>query len=416
MECQRMRRGIDNVIGGDHVRRVSQPHTVRSLVTSIIGLRGARIARNASQIRRLDAWHYKVRSQSSSAWYNVSWQKRFWRCDCKFNTRTHQTCKHIYAVLNRITEPELEHSPETCPNCASHGKVVRRGYYKSRSGIVQRYQCERCGIKFSARTGYKGMKYNVSVITTALDLYFKGLSLRSIADHLNQIHGFHTSHLTVYRWVHKYMQLIVSYVKRLRPVVSRTWHADEMRVKVNGGLRNLWNLMDHDTRYLIAVQMTKRKGAREAKQLLTNGLNRTERKQLSLISDGLNSYQRAVGDLQNTDTRIRIKHISDCGLVKRKSNNRLERFNGTLRERVRLMRGLANDESSKRFAEDYAAYYNHVRHHTALHGRTPGQAAKTWRPTGGNRWHSLIKASLDQHHNELRNGNRHRKHRQRSDE
>jgi len=363
--------------------------------TSIIEHRGANIAHNPGQIRRVDAWHYRVRSQSGPAWYDVTWRKRFWRCDCTFNRRTHRACKHIYAVLSRISAPEqADDGPESCPSCEGHGKTVRRGYYKSRSGIVQRYQCKRCGIKFSTRTGFKGMKYTANVITTALDLYFKGLSLRSIADHLNQIHGFHASHLTVYRWVRKYMQLIVCYVKRLKPVVSKSWHADDMRVSVNGASRNLWNLMDHRTRYLITIQMTKHRGAREAKQLLMNALKSTERKRLALISDGLSSYQRAVRDLQKNDKRLRIKHLPDCGLAKQKSNNRLERLNGTLRERVRLMRGLANDRSSRKLAEAYAAYYNHIRRHSALRGKTPGQAAKTWLPTESNRWHSLIKASL----------------------
>jgi transposase-like protein len=238
------------------------------------------------------------------------------------------------------------------------------------------------------------MKYTASVITSALDLYFKGLSLRSIADHLSQIHGFHTSHLTVYRWVRTYMRLIVSYVRQLKPRLSRTWHADEMSVKVSGTASNLWNLMDHRTRYLVAVQIRKYKGATQAKQLLANGLRKAEQKRLVLISDGQRSYPRAVRNLQKTNASISIKHVVDSGLAKRQSNNRLERLNGTVRQRLKTMRGLDNTESSRRFARDFAVYYNYIRPHFGLRGKTPSQAARTWSPTMGNRWYSLIRDSV----------------------
>jgi len=237
------------------------------------------------------------------------------------------------------------------------------------------------------------MKYNASLITAALDLYFKGLSLRSIADHLNQIHGLHISHLTVYRWIKKYIRLIMRFARRLKPKLSETWHADEMRIRVNGKLRNLWNLMDHKTRYLIVVRITRRKGTREAERLLANGLRKITLKHLEIISDGLNSYRGAVEDTRKKNPHCRIRHHSDTGLSKQKSNNRLERLNGTTRERLKTMRGLDNDKSSKKFAEGYAAYYNLIRPHSALRGKTPSQAAKTWQPKGTNRWLSLIKDS-----------------------
>jgi len=368
-------------------------------ISSIMQLRGVRIARGGGQIRRLDVRRYMVRSQSKPIWYNVTWCKSFWRCDCPFNTKTRQTCKHIYAVLNRIseteTDPPARFDAEPCPSCGHHEPVVRRGYYKSRSGLVQRYQCKRCGVKFTARTGFTGMKYNASLITAALDLYFKGLSLRSITDHLNQIHALHISHLTVYRWVKKYVRLTGRFARRLRPRLSKTWHADEMKIRVDGKPRNLWNLMDHKTRYLVAVQITKRKGTKEAERLLTNSLRKTGLHHLDVISDGLSSYDRAIEHMRKKNSLPKIRHHTDVGLSKRKSNNRLERLNGTTRERLKTMRGLDNDKSSRKFTEGYATYYNLIRPHSALQGKTPGQAAKTWRPKNTNRWHSLIKASLE---------------------
>ena len=358
---------------------------------SITRLRGFEIASRPGQIRRLDPWRYLVKSQSNSRWYNVSWNKKFWMCTCPFNAKTHSACKHIYAVLERITN-YLQESEVLCPSCGRSHLIVRRGYYKSRSGLVQRYQCKRCGAKFGARTGFNDVKYAATIVTTALDLYFKGLSLRSIADHINQIHGYHLSHLTIYRWTRKYVKLIVQYTNQLQPKVSQKWHVDEMRVNVNGGLRNLWNLMDGKTRYLIATQITRTKGTQEAKRLLKRGILQTDG-QLTLVSDGLPSYETAVREIKKLAPHVHIKHITDRGLVKRNSNNRLERFNGTVRQRIKTMRGLDNTKSSKTFVKGFSTYYNYIRPHMALQGRTPSQVAKTWRAKGTNRWQSLIRAS-----------------------
>jgi transposase-like protein len=257
--------------------------------------------------------------------------------------------------------------------------------------MVQRYQCKSCGKRFCARTGFNGLKYTAGIVTTALDLYFKGLSLRSIADHINQIQGYRLSYLTVYRWTQKYGRLIAQYTNRLEPKVSQKWHVDEMKVNVNGQSHNLWNLMDSKTRYLIATQVTVPRGAHEASCLLEKAIAQA-RGRLVLLSDGLPSYQSAVRRIEKAAPRLKIKHVADRGLVKGDSNNMVERLNGTVRQRVKTMRGLDNIKSSRAFAEGFAAYYNYIRPHMSLRGRTPSQLARTWEPEGTNRWKSLIKA------------------------
>jgi transposase-like protein len=167
-----------------------------------------------------------------------------------------------------------------------------------------------------------------------------------------------------------------------------------MKIRVDGKLRNLWNLMDHKTRYLIVVQITNRRRTREAERLLTNGLRKTVLQQLDVISDGLRSYDRAIERIRKNNSLPKVRHHTDAGLSKSKSNNRLERLNGTTRERLKTMRGLDNDRSSETFAEGYATYYDLIRPHSALGGRTPGQAAKAWKARGTNRWISLIRDSV----------------------
>jgi len=69
-----------------------------------------------------------------------------------------------------------------------------------------------------------------------------------------------------------------------------------------------------------------------------------------------------------------VKHIANCGVRKRHSNNnRIERLNGTIRERVKVQRGWKTVKTE--LAEGQRIQYNFVKPHMALDGKTPAQAA-----------------------------------------
>jgi hypothetical protein len=72
----------------------------------------------------------------------------------------------------------------------------------------------------------------------------------------------------------------------------------------------------------------------------------------------------------------KVDHIAKCGITKpHTNNNRVERLNGTLRERVKVQRG-------------QRIYYNFVKPHRALDGKTPAEKAGI---KGKNKWLSLIR-------------------------
>ena len=108
---------------------------------------------------------------------------------------------------------------------------MKVGYRKNKHGKVQRYKCKSCGRKFSiSEDGFRKMEYRPEIVTLALDLYFKGVSLRKIADHIRQFHGLRVSHVTIYYWIRKYVELLKEYALRLRPKTSGRWHMDETMV------------------------------------------------------------------------------------------------------------------------------------------------------------------------------------------
>ena len=54
--------------------------------------------------------------------------------------------------------------------------------------------------------------------------------------------------------------------------------------------------------------------------------------------------------------------------VDRTNNNLVERLNGTVRERDKVMRGFKNEESAQQILEAFRAYYNFIRKHQSLKG------------------------------------------------
>ena len=79
-----------------------------------------------------------------------------------------------------------------------------------------------------------------------------------------------------------------------------------------------------------------------------------------------------------------VEHIAKCGITKpHANNNRVERLNGTLRERVKVQRGWKNPKSA--ITEGQKIYYNFIKPHQALDGKTPAEKVGL-NINGKNKW------------------------------
>ena len=98
------------------------------------------------------------------------------------------------------------------------------------------------------------MKHNPQGITTAMQLYFSGESLRNTAKSIRLI-GIDVTHQTIYNWIGKYTGLMARYLEQITPNVSDAWRTDEVFLKVRGNMKYLYALMDDETRFWIAQQV-----------------------------------------------------------------------------------------------------------------------------------------------------------------
>jgi len=241
------------------------------------------------------------------------------------------------------------------------------------------------------------MWFDPQVVTMTLDLYYKGVSLRGIQDHLNQIFNVQlNSHTTILNWIKKYEALIGEYVKTLNPKLSGQWHTDEMKVKFSGNWKWLWNVMDKETRYLLASNITEKREIKDAREIfaLAKG-SAKEEKPDSVMTDGLPAYRDAFNKEFFTLKKPRTEHISHITLAGDMNNNLVERLHGTKRDREKVMRGLKTEETPIMPMQNI--YYNHVRPHQALEGKTPAEKAGIGLEER-NKWLGLIKKGLESKH------------------
>ncbi|MBU5537130.1 MAG: DDE-type integrase/transposase/recombinase [Candidatus Aenigmarchaeota archaeon] len=290
-----------------------------------------------------------------------------------------------------------------CVYCQSN-EVLRNGSRKTISGDRQRFICKSCKKTFVENNLLKKFKGKPETLTLVLDLYFKGLSLRKIQDHLKQFYNLKIHYSTNYRWIIRFVKIMGNYTRKLQPKLSGIWHADEQMIKSKGRYIWSWNLLDSETRFLIANVVTEGREIKDAKKLFKKSKEIAQNPEL-IITDGLFSYERAIKKEFSVWRLPRTEHIRLPTIRDKINNNLIEKFHGSIRERDKVLRGFKEDYAAQNILNGFSIYYNFIRPHIGLNGFTPAQISNVNLPLNeGNRWLELLKLSLE-NRNGYSNGN-----------
>jgi putative transposase len=355
--------------------------------------RGLQIAQMGNQIRRIDGQTYYVRSQSGNGEYRVSKSPDGWTCDCPDHKYRGIKCKHIISieislslraeVAVRRIEP-IDNLTE-CIFCGS-SNIVGDGIRHNKHGDIQKFYCRDCGHYFTFNIGFERMKHSPQAITSAMQLYFSGESLRNTMKSLRLL-GVEVSYKTIHNWIAKYVKLMKNYVETFQPNVSDIWRADELYVKIKGDMKYVFALLDDETRFWIAQEVAETKHKHDARMLFQMGERLMGKKPMTLITDGLPSYHDAYKKEWRTLAKPRTEHVNAVKLSGNMNNNKMERFNGEIRDREKTMRGLKTKETP--ILMGYQIFHNYIRPHEGLEGKTPSEACGI-EIKGNNKWLTLI--------------------------
>jgi transposase-like protein len=270
-----------------------------------------------------------------------------------------------------------------CKYCGSE-KVVKDGKVKG----VQVYKCKNCKHRFFQNGNFSKMRTERNVVVAALNLYFDGLSLRKAQRNLEQIFGEKVSQVTILNWIKKYSKLIKEFAITLTPQLSGLWHEDETMLSCEGRNVWFWEMIDEDTKFLVASHISGTRTLEDTITLFKRGYEQSKVRPRALFVDGSFVYNTAFNKVFYTlrkDTRPEL--VQRVGIRARETNNIVERMHGTVKDRTKPMRGLKSFESTKALLEGFTIHYNYVRPHQSLNGKTPAQAARMQAPST---WKGLI--------------------------
>jgi putative transposase len=359
--------------------------------------RGQAIAEKDGQIKRVSEYLYRVKSQSGNGVYTVKNTEIGWKCSCPDHQTRGLECKHIIAVklsfairkqVEKVRIAPINSTVDVCVYCGS-SLIVKDGVRHNQYGDIQVFYCKECEQHFTLNAGFEGMKSSPQDITSAMQLYFSGLSFRNVTKAL-KLRGVNVSHVAVYKWINKYTTLMEQYIEKIQPQVSDTWRADEIYVKIKGNMKYVFALMDDETRYWIAQEVAGSKFKHDAANLFHMGKEITGKIPGVLITDGLASYHEAFNREFYTNSNPKSKHINVIKITGHASdanNNKMERINGEIRDREKTMRGIK--KINTKILPGMQIYHNYVRPHEALDGKTSAEACGIV-VEGENKWMTLI--------------------------
>jgi transposase-like protein len=359
---------------------------------------GQKIVHTKDAIKRLDEHTYHVQSQSGNGSYVVVATENGWRCACADHQYRHAKCKHIWAVEFSIElRKEVQASVTTiapidtiaCRFCNS-ASVVKFGVRHNASHDIQKFRCNDCKHYFTVNIGFEKMHASPQMITSAMQLYFTGESLRNVQKFL-RLQGVNVSHMTVYRWIGKYVSLMEEYLQKITPQVSDTWRTDELYLKVKGNIKYLYALMDDQTRFWIAQQIADTKFTQDVRPMFKEGKEIAGKKPKTLISDGAGNFHLAYRKEYWTHVTPRTQHIKHIHFKGDMNNNKMERFNGEIRDREKVMRGVKKMDTP--ILKGYQIFHNYFREHEGLQGKTPAEIAGI-KIDGVNKWITVIQNAM----------------------
>jgi transposase-like protein len=179
-----------------------------------------------------------------------------------------------------------------------------------------------------------------------------------------------------------------TYLDKITPQVSDTWRADEIFVKVKGNMKYLYALMDDETRFWIAQQVADTKFTADITPLFRDAKMFAGKVPSTLVTDGAFNFESAFRSAYRREAKALVTtHVRHVRMSGDKNNNKMERLNGEIRDREKVMRLLKKSDSP--ILTGYQLFHNYIRPHMGLDGQTPADKAGI-RVKGRDKWLTII--------------------------
>jgi len=195
----------------------------------------------------------------------------------------------------------------------------------------------------------------------------------------------------------------------VKPKLKGRQHFDEKYIAVKGKKNYDLNCIDHKTKYITAHLFVEKRTLKKCVEFLRQVKitcydqilaqyqkekhKRKGRKLIVFVCDKFGNYRAAWKKLFNYVTKLRFGvpiKAKAAGL--KHNNNHIERENGNIKDRIKVMRGgFGSFEGAEAFLNLRHLIHNFVNPHQELKGKTPAEAAEIKLPLGRNKLLGLIR-------------------------
>jgi putative transposase len=244
-------------------------------------------------------------------------------------------------------------------------------YGKNRLGI-QRYKCPSCKKVFLDVDALPKMHVATRQLGDIMGQYYGGMSYKEIRRQFKQQHNVEMSRSSFHRWLTKFTKIAVDEANKYHPKVGDKWIADECVLKIGGNNVWCWDIIDSDTRFLLATHLSTSRRTLDAKALIEKAVKVAAKFPKLVLTDSLQAYIDGIELVCGSETtHIQSQPFTEADL----STNLIERWHSTLKSRMEIMRGLKSIETAQALLDGWLVHYNYFRPHESLNDRTPGEVA-----------------------------------------
>ncbi len=163
------------------------------------------------------------------------------------------------------------------------------------------------------------------------------------------------------------------------------WVVDETVIKVGGSNLWFWDIIDEETRFLLASHLSKGRTVLDVATVMRRAWKRTDKAPKFIISDALPAYADGIERVFGAYS----KNIQSRGFTEDININLIERFHSTVKERTKVLRGFKTKETAELILDGFLIHYNFFRPHMTLRNKTPAEVAGIKAPVKN--WTELVR-------------------------
>jgi len=277
----------------------------------------------------------------------------------------------LFNILKKSYDRMLINAQYTCKYCRSKN-VIKFGKYNN----IQLYYCKDCKHKFKDDYAPFHMKCADDQISSALNMFYEGVSIANISRNLKQEYGDILSTYTIYKWIKKYAKNAVDCVKDYLPKkIGETWIFDETVLKVCGQDIHVLDIMDAETLFLLAFCVSERYTIRDFEMVYNAAVGTVGKEPKKVITEKLSYRLSACFDndakhIANQRFAIEIEY--DAKMI--------SLFHQMLNRRSNMMNKLRKFELLHEFLDGWWVHYNYIKPSRLLGDKTPAEASNSGCP------------------------------------